>query len=221
MAFHFSGVWSRRQWWLVAAAWVVSGGLAWAEAVESWKEVSNADGLKVYERSHPGSNLREYRGTGLVEVPPATIKRVLGDVENFPSFMPYVKEAKLISEAPQARVTYQRISPPVVGDRDYTVATKIEERKFSEGPGYTIRWATANQLGPAEKAGVTRVKTTEGSWILEPTKGGQSTLVTYTVYTDSGGSIPVWMLNTAGKSAVPKIFAAVRKQVRLAKYQQP
>ena len=57
----------------------------------------------------------------------------------------------------------------------------------------------------------------EGSWLLEPAAGGR-TLATYSVFTDSGGSIPAMVANRAGKSAIPRIFAAVRKQTQLPKY---
>jgi hypothetical protein len=94
-----------------------------------------------------------------------------------------------------------------------------ETRPGSEGaPGYFIRWEAANDRGPAEKSGVVRVKVTEGSWLLEPIAGGRETRATYCVYTDSGGSLPTSLLNAAGKTAVPKVFESIRKQVQLAKY---
>lgn len=190
-----------------------------AEKAE-WKEVSKTGDLTLFEKEHPGSGLREFRGVSTFEAPPLVIKRVLDDVEAYPRFMPYVIEARNISSDAKSRVSYQRISPPVVGDRDYTVKVLFETRMQPGGVAYFNRWQAANDLGPAEKPGVTRVKVTEGSWLLEPAGGGKQTQATYTVFTDSGGSMPAFLLNTAGKTAVPKVFAAVRKQALLPKYQE-
>src|SRR5205823_6380736 len=106
----------------------------------------------------------------------------------------------------------------VVSDRDYTVRVKYENKPFpAGGTAYCNRWEAANDLGPAEKKGVARVKITEGYWLLEPAPGGK-TRATYSIYSDSGGSIPAMLLNAANKTAIPKLFDAVRKQAKLEKY---
>ena len=103
-------------------------------------------------------------------------------------------------------------------ERDYTVKVQNETRPHPEGAVYFSQWKVANDLGPAEKPGITRVKVTEGSWLLEPASGGAQTKATYIIFSDSGGGIPAFILNTAGKSAIAKIFTAVRTQVKLPKY---
>lgn len=192
-----------------------------AVADEGWKQSSKSGDLTIYERTRPGSDLREYKAVGPIAAPPAAVKAVLDDVEAYPSFMPYVKEARVISRDAAQRVSYQRIAPPLVSERDYTIRVRTETRAGKDGASTFInRWTPANDLGPAEKKGVTRVKNTEGSWMLEPSDGGRGTVATYCVFTDSGGGLPVFIANAAGKTAIPKLFEAIRKQVRLPKYQQ-
>jgi hypothetical protein len=117
-------------------------------------------------------------------------------------------------------VGYQRLSPPLVGDRDYTVTVRCESKPCpTGGMTYCNRWKAANDLGPAVKKGVTRVNVTEGSWLLEPAPGGK-TKATYTIYSDSGGGIPTMIINKANKTAIPKLFEAVRKQAQLDKYKR-
>ena len=135
--------------------------------------------------------------------------------------MPYVVEAKILSRESGSRISYQRLSPPIVGDRDYTVRVKFETHGSADGRCYGSRWQAANDLGPAEKAGVARVKITEGSWLLEPIDEGRQTRATYALFSDSGGKLPAMIANTAGRTAIPKLFDSVRKQVRLEKYQRP
>jgi hypothetical protein len=189
-----------------------------AESAPDWKVVSKSGDVTIYEREHPGSDLREFKGVGTFPVAPVVAFRALEDVKEYPHFMPYVVEARIISQGAHSRVTYQRISPPVVGDRDYTVRVDQETRQEQGGLAYISRWQTANELGPAEKAGVVRVKVTKGSWVLAPGNGGRETQATYTVFSDCGGSIPSMIFNATGKSAVAKVFAALRSQAKLAKY---
>ena len=59
---------------------------------------------------------------------------------------------------------------------------------------------------------------TEGSWLLEPTSDGRQTRATYCIYSDSGGSLPTYIVNAASKTAIPKLFEAIRKQAQLKKY---
>lgn len=180
--------------------------------------IVNSDALVVYERPRAGSELNEYKAVGPIDAEPAVVKRVIDDVAEYPHFMPYVTEARTLKSDASGRVTYQRLSPPLVGERDYTIRVNYETRRTKSGLlSFTNRWSAANELGPAEKTGVARVKIVEGSWLLEPADAAH-TRATYSVFFDSGGTLPPFIANTASKSAIPRLFAAIRKQVRLPKY---
>lgn len=182
-------------------------------AEEDWKLVSKSADLTIFERTRAGTKLREYKAIGIIHAAPAAVKAVLDDVEAYPGFMPYVKEARVLSRDANSRVSYQRIEPPLVSPRDYTIRVRTETLG---GPGenavFRNTWTAANDLGPAEKKGVTRVHVTEGSWLLEPVNGGKATRATYVVFTDSGGTLPAFVANAAGKTAIPRLFDAIRKQ---------
>jgi len=186
----------------------------------TWVQVSNTSDLTIYDRLHTGTAIKEFKATGLINAEPAVVKRVLDDVEAYPHFMPYVVEARIISHDANSRITYTRISPPIIGDRDYTIRVRFETKRAGEGGAicYCNRWEAANELGPAEKPGIKRVKVTEGSWLLEPTANGHQTQATYCIYSDSGGTLPAFMVNMASKTAIPKIFESLRNQVDLPKY---
>ena len=191
-----------------------------ADKADDWTVVSTADGVTTSTRPRKGSSILECRGIGLMDFEPIVIKRVIDDTPEYPKFMPYVVETKTLSDDGATRIGYQRLSPPIVGDRDYTVSVKCESKPCPTGGTiYCNRWKAANDLGPAEKKGVTRVNVTEGSWLLEPAPGGK-TKATYTIYSDSGGGIPTMILNKANKTAIPKLFEAVRKQAQLDKYKR-
>ena len=58
-----------------------------------------------------------------------------------------------------------------------------------------------------------RVKNNEGSWLLEPIDGGAHTRATYTLWTDGGGGIPAFLLNSLNKRRLGELFDIVGKRV--------
>jgi hypothetical protein len=192
-----------------------------AENDSGWSVVSQSADLTIRERAHEGSRRREVKAVGTIDVAPDVVMRVLEDVGEFPRFMPYVLEALVLPASGEGRLVYQRISAPLVEDRDYTLRIRSETQRAKDGAvAFVQRWTTANELGPAEKRGVVRVRVAEGSWLLEPAGNGR-TMATYTSFSDPGGKLPAFVANKAAKESVRKLFAAIRKQARLPKYAVP
>ena len=186
-----------------------------------WQSVEQKDGVEVFARDRAGSSLKEFKGVGAIDAPPAMVERVLQDVNDYPSFMPFVAEARILSVNGNQAVTYQRVAFPLVSNRDYTL--KIERGTLTGPAGviYRTTWEADNDDGPAERHGVVRVKMDEGSWLLEPVGlAGATTQATYQIYTDSGGALPAFLANRGCQVAVPKLFEAIRKQVHDPKYQR-
>lgn len=187
-----------------------------------WEEVSSATidgrGLKVYAREKDGSDVKETRGVGSFTAPAWVIKNVIDDVGRYKEFMPYTKESTVISTGDGFVISYQRLSTPVVEDRDYTLKIIDESREDAAGKVvWKNRWTSSN-AGPAPKAGVTRVAVNEGYWQLEDQNGG--TKVTYYVYTNPGGGIPSFVINMANTQAVSELFKAVAKASKDPRYAQ-
>lgn len=194
--------------------------IAGAEEIRNgaWKLANRTDGVTIYSRPHPGSHLKEFKAIGEIDAPTHAVFKVIDDVEHYASFMPYVAEARVIERTHNSIVSYQRVSPKIVSDRDYTV--RIEKKSWPAGNGtaYLSEWKPANERGPAEKSGVFRVKLNNGSWLLEP-NGVNKTRATYRVFTDSGIVVPPLLANKISETGIRKLFAAVRKQAKEPKYQ--
>jgi hypothetical protein len=180
-----------------------------------WKAISNKDGVALFRRQRP----RSYESKAVGEIAASTnvVHAVLDDVESYTAFMPYTVECRVLQRDENSILGYQRISPPLASDRDYTVRVRTTSRKVEGGTQYFSHWETDNAAGPPEKRGVVRVTLCEGSWLLEPI-GPDRTRATYTVYTDSGGFIPKFIKETGSQVGIRKLFAAVRKQVTDPKY---
>lgn len=194
-------------------------GMAAADApADGWNLDSKSDNLVLYARLRPGSSIKEFKAVTSFDANTRVVHNVLDDVEAYPTFMPYTTECRLLRrEDASSILTYQRLSPKICSDRDYTLRIRQTSRPGTAGLVFLDKWEVANELGPPEKPKVLRVKMCEGSWLLEP-EGNDKTRATYSIYTDSGGTLPSFLANTASTIGIRKIFTAVRKQVKLPKY---
>ena len=188
-----------------------------APADTDWTLASQSNDLSIYSRTHPGTTIKESKAIGSIDAAPRVLMAVLNDVENYPHFMPYVTECRILKRDGNSLISYQRVSPPFCTDRDYSLRVKHETKSTPAGPAFICRWEQANDLGPAEKDNVLRVKINEGSWLIEPT-ANNTTRATYVIYTDSGGALPGWLAAKANQIAINKLFDVLRKQVKDAKY---
>src|SRR5206468_10205187 len=202
---------------LLFAACFAAEGVKASDANDGWKLATEQNGVTIYSRSHPGSSLKEFKALGEIAAPSRAVCQVIEDVDNYTNFMPYMAECKLLKRDTDSLLSYQRISPKICGDRDFTLRTYRTSWSTGAGIAYSNRWESANALGPAKKPGVVRVPVCQGSWLLEPTAADR-TRATYSVYTDTGGLVPPFIANHFSLTGIRDIFAAVRKQVQEPKY---
>ena len=191
-----------------------------SDQTTAWKEEGSRDRIVIYSRTRAGSAVKEFKSVGTIDAPASAVFALLQDAEAFPKFMPYTSECHVLQREEGSTVAYQRLELPFVSDRDYTLRSAHSQKEGPNGPIYSISWHPANDLGPAEKPGVQRVKVCEGGWLIEP-NGNGSTRATYRIYTDSGGAIPAAIANTGSRAAIRKVFAAIRKEVHEPKYSHP
>jgi hypothetical protein len=182
-----------------------------------WTVAVRDNDVAIYSRPHPGSPLKEFKAVGPVDAPTQAVSAVIDDFQNYPKFMPSVTECRLIRKESDSIVGYQRLSPKVCADRDYTLRVWKESWRAPDGLVFMSHWSPANELGPPETKGVVRVKLCQGKWLLEP-EGITKTRATYSIYTDTGGFIPSLIANHVSLTGIKRLFAAIRKQVKDPKY---
>lgn len=184
---------------------------------DGWKLHTKSDGVAIYERIRAGTSLKEFRAIGDIDAATTKVHAVIDDIENYSKFMPYTVECRLIKRDGDSLITYQRLSPKIAADRDYTLRITSKSWRTNNGVAFLNEWTPANQLGPPAKKGVVRVNRCEGGWLLEPL-APDKTRATYSVFSDTGGAIPTWLANYASQTGIGKLFAAVRKQSADPKY---
>jgi len=182
-----------------------------------WKLAVHDKDLEIYCRPHPGSALKEFKAIGPIDAPTQLVSAVIDDFQNYPKFMPSVAECQLIKRDGDSIVGYQRLSPKVSADRDYTLRVWKQSWRAPNGMVFMSRWSPANELGPPETKAVVRVKVCEGKWLFEP-EGLTKTRATYHIYTDTGGAIPSFLANRVSLTGIRRLYAAVRTQVKDPKY---
>ena len=182
-----------------------------------WKLAVRDKDVAIYSRPHPASPLKEFKAVGPIDAPTHAVSAVIDDFQNYPKFMPSVTECRLIKRDGDSIVGYQRLSPKVCADRDYTLRVWKESWRAPDGLVFMSHWSPANELGPPEEKGVVRVKLCQGKWLLEP-EGITKTRATYSIYTDTVGFIPSFLANHVSLTGIKRLFAAIRNQVRDPKY---
>ncbi len=185
-----------------------------------WKKVSSDDGITIYNREQAGSGVKEVKAVGTINAPHWVCKNVIDDEAHYKDFMPYTEASDVLKQAQDVKYVYQRISAPLVSERDYTLA--IRNKSFRKPDGsivYKKVWSLANAHGPKPKDGVVRLSTNEGYWVFEDA-GNNKTHATYYVNTNPGGSLPSWVANAANTRAIPNLFEAVTTQSKKPQYRK-
>ncbi|MCA2979307.1 MAG: hypothetical protein INH37_13545, partial [Myxococcaceae bacterium] len=166
---------ARRLGGVVALALAVA---AVARAEEGWTTVVTGP-VTVKNRSIPGSPIKEVWAEGAIDAPLIDVQDALMNVSRLKSFMPYMKDARIIGEHPadQSVFIYTLIDLPVVGKRDYVTQLWQPQAVKPDGTGtFEARWEARPTHTP-ERAGVIRLKKNDGSWLATARDDGKTWLV--------------------------------------------
>ena len=168
-------------------------------------------GFTVFTREKPGEEIKEVRAVGQVDAPPEKVFAVVSDYEHQTGNMPYVQDQAVFSRTAGEVVFWAVADFPMVSKRDWVLKSRLERNL--PGGVYRVSWQPTVVAGvPPPEEGVVRLQVNTGSWTLEPLDGGKRTLATYQLLTDPGGSIPRFLANKANTTALPELFARVRKR---------
>lgn len=187
---------------------------AWALDVRSpgpdWTEAKRSSELVIFIKDVDGG--RRIMAVAEVNVPPEIVFNVVSDFDNYPDFMPYVEESRVLGRTSDSElISYQRIAPPFVSERDYPLKFTLTRGMPANGGVYKTEWTVIPKTLPKVK-GVVRITLNDGSWLMEPLDGGRRTRLTYTLFTHPGGLIPDFVTNLSNTVAIPKLFEAVKKR---------
>jgi hypothetical protein len=165
-----------------------------------WEVVLEAGDLQVWQRPYAGSSLNEIRGELRVQSSLNALMALLKDAPFNRHWVYRSGGARILEESgyEQAYVYGIVDAPWPMHDRDTVVRFDYEQHPDT----HTITIGITNfpDYLP-RKDDFVRVPDFGGFWKLEPREGGWVT-VTYQVYGDPGGWIPVWIANRAAEVSV-------------------
>ncbi len=192
-------------WW----ALVLVAPLMVARAEVPWVDAGESSGTHVWYRDLREANAREIKAETVMPVKPERVWEVISDIAHYPEFMPYLKEIRKIADCDGGYFQYERVSPPVIDERDY--ALKITLTNDPAAGVWRRHWSLANEQAPAVAKGVVRVTVNEGSFELRRDGEGKTKFI-YQLLTNPGGSVPMWIAKRASTGSVPDLLDGIRKR---------
>ncbi|HEU5217737.1 MAG TPA: SRPBCC family protein, partial [Gemmatimonadales bacterium] len=144
--------------------------LASPDSGPGWTRAAETDGITVFSRDKPGSEVKELKAVGMINAPAEAVWKVIRDYPKYRGRMPYTEAAEVVATEGGGKVTwfYSRISAPFVSKRDYTLKI-VDESDWRDGKGFfKSSWTIAADRGPPPQSGVVRLKVNDGFWLLEP-----------------------------------------------------
>jgi len=176
---------------IVILIFVCGNSIAFAQTTE-WTLRKNEDGIQVYTRNHPGSNILEFKAVTTLNSKIDKVKKVVTNVNGGIDWMEHIIASKLLKTDSKGNMYayYEMDVPWPLENRDIVVFQKIK-RQTPDNLLITI--SSIPEYYP-EQENITRIKIAKGHWELIKLQDNKTKII-YTFYSDPGGNIPAWIVN--------------------------
>jgi hypothetical protein len=165
------------------------------EASNDWTLKLRKNGIEVFTKSLPGTNIKAVKSVYKVKSSLSSLVGLLLDVPSYTKWIYKCTDAKLIkTESPTEIIYYQLTNVPwPASDRDLVARLTIRQDKEN---GIVTAIIDCQPDLIAEKPGKVRLKKFDSKYIFSPKADGMLE-VTSELFLDPGGNIPAWMINRA------------------------
>ncbi|MBN2802316.1 MAG: hypothetical protein JXR91_04390 [Deltaproteobacteria bacterium] len=180
-------------------------------ADSSWqKETESSDGISVYSRSTPNTNIKQVRAVITINAPPEVVLNAASAPETYRETTKKYVEKNIFNHTGKNNTwyNYQLVNYPFIDKRDYCL--RYDKYINPEKGIFRLTWQTSNQNAPPPSESVIRVTNIKGQIDISPDKDGNSSTLRYTILADPGGSIPTWIINLANRKSLPDILRQIR-----------
>lgn len=185
-------------------------------AIGDWRLDKTEDGIAVFSREYPGSNVREIKAVMRVNTGVDALVAVINDVPNSIRLSGVVAEASIVSRVDDWNYTvYQRMSMPwPVQDRDV-----VSCREFNRNNDTLVITITdvACAGGMPPQKNIIRMQKFRQQWQLSPRPEGEVE-VEFFAHSEPGGPIPSWMVNSMSTDVPYEILRNLRGISKLEPY---
>lgn len=173
-----------------------------------FERIGKDQGVTVY--SHPETEIIHLAGEGRFAGSPADVRDVLLAYGEQAGRVDRIVRSRVLDRGPGWLLVYQRLDPPMITDRDYTLCVNWGARDGT----LWVRYQAEPELGPAPREDAVRVTEHRGSWQLVPVDGGRSTRARYEMIMDVAGWVPRWMAKSSAGDQVYEVYASFRAMLR-------
>ena len=188
-------------------------------ALKDWALKKNRDGIKVYTRDLPNSNLKELK-IDLI-MPNATLSKiitVLGDTKAYANWVYKCLDAKKLHR-PSNKLSYDYFTmdfPWPLSDRE--IYTKSTYRQNPHTKVLTIETQASTTHAPRLDNDYVRISNHVNRWVLQPISKNE-VHISYYLNSDPGGNIPQWLVSAAIDYGPLKTMNALKERLKLPQYQ--
>ena len=160
-----------------------------------WELVEEKDGIKVYTRNIVGKDFKELKMHGVIKGQSlSSFVALFHDIDSYDKWVYSFGEAKVLKHLSETEMIYYLRSdfPWPLSDRDFVVKNKIWQDSG------TLAFHSQSEIYHEfldENSDCVRVQEFEATWVITPSAKGEFHL-DYTFYTDPGGNIPAWLVNS-------------------------
>jgi len=181
--------------------WTAQPPMAMPEfTAEEWEELREGKPLTRNETFNNSEGKRAGRGVSyiLIHAAPPKIWEQILDYDRYAEFYPHVKECKLYRK--EGDQYFSRFTLSVFGFIDITYHVRHVHRPEKDNMTWELDRSRENEF-----------KDTTGFWKIWPVEGGS--LLAYSVYVDSGRSIPGFIEEMATGYGLRKVTSAMKRRV--------
>ncbi len=193
---------------IIFTIWAISLSLIQARA--GWEKVYDKDGIHVFSKNIPNSDIVSFKALGVLKAPSAKIMALLRHVEGASQWTPNLVEKKVVEGYPLndlEAVTYSLSKLMLfVSDRDFVVKNKLVLDKQS---GFLILTTDSfDDKKVSIKKGVIRA---EIHTVMKFKPHADGMYVEMVVHADPRGSLPSWLVNFVQKKWPYKFLKRIEK----------
>lgn len=174
---------------------------------DGFTALGTKDGVTIYDRRR--SSGLELAAEGDLPASPGRIERVLLDYPAHRRWQSRLAECKVLGSGVDWLDVYERLSLPMIDDRDYT----LHVQWGLDGQTHWMKFKTTRDAGPPPIDDVVRVATHEGSWQLVPFESGTKTHARYRFRLDIRSDLSDAMGGGQAQADLVDLFAQIAAQL--------
>lgn len=184
-----------------------------------WDYTGESHGIKVWTRTVAGAQLKDFKGSMVVDYPLDVVVAAVTDVSAYPEWFFQMQEARLLDGKSMDDVHVYFVIGGLwpVSDRDAVIKATV-----SQDPR-TLALTMAADAAPAHippVKGRVRMPAMHSGWKLTPLSPVR-TEVELVGNADPGGMIPLWLANSVVTLMPKETLKRLRKQMQAPKYRDP